>query len=70
MFVIVTRVLTQFVSAGEIEKFAVGFEAVVIGSTVPLVKPHGFSAFILTKKELGVCPPVAPHDELVNKCTK
>jgi len=65
VFVSVTKVLVQTVSLGEIVKFAVGFCAVVIGSTVAFVNPQGFSARILTKNVFGVVPPVAPQEEEV-----
>ena len=43
-------------------KSALGLIEVVIGSIVEYENPHGFSAFILTKYEFWVVPPVAPHE--------
>jgi hypothetical protein len=60
-----TVLLIQAIESGETAKFAVGLVMVVIGSTAPSRKPHGFCARILTKKVLGVIPPAAPQDELL-----
>lgn len=66
VFVKVTNELTHAIESGEMVNLALGFMLVVIGSSVRLEKPQGFSALILMKKVFGVVPPVAPHDELVN----
>ena len=65
----VTVLLIQAIESGEIAKPAAGRVMVVIGSTAPSKKPHGFCARILTKKVLGVIPPAAPQDELLKLCT-
>ena len=62
----VSTELTHATESGEMVNFALGLIFVVIGSSVRLENPHGFSARIFMKKVFGVVPPVAPHEELVN----
>ena len=51
--------------SGEIEKFAVGGNTVVIPPTAPGVVPQGFEAKIVTTNVLACNVFGAPHEELV-----
>jgi hypothetical protein len=63
---------TQMVSVGAILKLAIGGKDTLIGTTDPLVTPHGFDINIFAENEFGksIIPLelVVPQEERVKRC--
>ena len=63
---------TQIVSVGAILKLANGGKEILMGTTDPLVTPHGFDIVMLAENEFGkVIIPLellVPHEERVKRC--